>query len=50
MMGTLQKYFSYKCTIHCGLPSVMSLGVKADWELLESKLEKLKEYGEEPKV
>ena len=33
-----------------GLPSVTLLGVKADWELLESKLEKLKEYGEEPTV
>lgn len=48
LMGVTQKYFDYKCCIMCGLPSVTLLGNKADWELILARLEKLKEYGEEP--
>ncbi|KAL8835961.1 MAG: hypothetical protein Q9170_003118 [Blastenia crenularia] len=48
LMGTTQKYFDFKCTLLCGLPSVTLLGNKADWELILARLEKLKEYGKEP--
>ncbi len=48
MMGSMQKYFDYKCQIDCGLPFVTLLGEKADWKLVLEKLEKLKTFGEEP--
>ncbi|KAL8708340.1 MAG: hypothetical protein Q9225_007614, partial [Loekoesia sp. 1 TL-2023] len=48
LMGVTQKYFDFKCRLMCGLPSVTLLGSKADWELILARLEKLKEYGEEP--
>ena len=48
MMGAMQKYFSYKCRMMCGLPSVTLLGVKADWELMLRKLDKLASLGQEP--
>ncbi|MCJ1250375.1 hypothetical protein MMC30_007601 [Trapelia coarctata] len=48
MMGAMQKYFSYRCRIMCGLPSVTLLGEKADWELILARLEKLRTFGEEP--
>lgn len=47
-MGATQEYFTYKCTTRCGLPSVTLLGERADWELILTRLDKLKEYGEEP--
>lgn len=48
MMGAMQEYFSYKCIISCGLPSVTLLGEKADWELILRKLDKLASFGQEP--
>ena len=48
MMGSMQKYFEYKCGILCGLPSVTLLGEKKDWELVLGRLEKLSSWGEEP--
>ncbi|KAL8781581.1 MAG: hypothetical protein Q9213_005931 [Squamulea squamosa] len=48
LMGATQKYFDYKCTIRCGLPSVTLLGEKSDWDVILTRIEKLKEYGEEP--
>ncbi|KAL8672142.1 MAG: hypothetical protein Q9168_003386 [Polycauliona sp. 1 TL-2023] len=48
LMGSCQKYFEYVCRLACGLPSVTLLGEKTDWELLLTRIEKLKEYGEEP--
>ncbi|KAL8999672.1 MAG: hypothetical protein Q9169_001489 [Polycauliona sp. 2 TL-2023] len=48
LMGSCQKYFDFGCCLMCGLPSVTLLGEKADWELLLTRLEKLKDYGEEP--
>ncbi|KAL8706719.1 MAG: hypothetical protein Q9201_000244 [Fulgogasparrea decipioides] len=48
LMGTTKEYFSYTCHCECGLPSVTLLGDKADWELILTKIEKLKEYGREP--
>lgn len=48
MMATFQKYFSYGCTLVCGLPSVTLLGQKSDWEELQARAERLPEFGEEP--
>ncbi|KAL8644588.1 MAG: hypothetical protein Q9210_007179 [Variospora velana] len=48
LMGSTQKYFTFACGIVCGLPSVTLLGNKEDWELILTRLEKLKDYGEEP--
>lgn len=47
MMGTLQKYFTYKCSLLCGLPSVTLLGERSDWEDILMRLEKLPSFGEE---
>ena len=48
MMGTLQKYFSYKVMLICGIPSVTLLGERADWEDILKRLDKLPELGDEP--
>lgn len=48
MMGVLQKYFSYKMCLMCGIPSVTLLGERDDWVLLLSKIDKIPELGEEP--
>jgi hypothetical protein len=47
MMSAMQKYFSYGCSIACGLPSVTLLGTKSDWQKMLSRLERLKTFGEE---
>lgn len=48
LMGVVQKYFDFKCTILCGLPSVTLLGERADWELILTRLDKLQTFGAEP--
>lgn len=50
MMGTLQKYFTYTFSALCGLPSVTLLGTEGDWENILLRLEKMKDYGEEPTI
>ena len=51
MMGLMKKYFEYAASIiTCGFPSVTLLGEKGDWEMLEKKLERLSEFGNEPKA
>ena len=48
LMGVTQKYFDFKFTIMCGLPSVTLLGQKSDWELVYSRLDKFDSFGAEP--
>lgn len=48
MMGSLQKYFTYKFRYRCGIPSVTLLGEKSDWEKICKRLEKLPTFGKEP--
>ncbi|PNP78019.1 hypothetical protein FNYG_08745 [Fusarium nygamai] len=48
LMGALQKYFSYRITMLCGIPSVTLLGEKTDYEDILKRLDKLDEMGEEP--
>lgn len=48
MMGALQKYFSYKMSLLCGIPSVTLLGERGDWARMVTKLDKLRQLGDEP--
>ncbi|KAM0798439.1 hypothetical protein BDR22DRAFT_373388 [Usnea florida] len=48
LMGVTQKYFEFKCTLMCGLPSVTLLGQKSDWQLIYTRLDKLESFGAEP--
>jgi hypothetical protein len=48
MMGSMQKYFSYRMNLRCGIPSVTLLGERADWVELRRRVERLARFGEEP--
>ncbi|KAM0471274.1 hypothetical protein ACHAPX_009456 [Trichoderma viride] len=48
MMGLMQHYFEFSGGITCGLPEVTLLGTRDDWVKLLNKLNRLKEWGEEP--
>ncbi|KAF8313224.1 hypothetical protein DL93DRAFT_2059162 [Clavulina sp. PMI_390] len=48
MMATLQKYFDYKMSFLCGIPSITLLGTSADWAALRAKVDKFAEFGTEP--
>ena len=48
LMGVTQQYFTFKCHILCGLPSVTLLGERTDWELIYDRLDKLETFGAEP--
>jgi hypothetical protein len=48
MMGTLQKYFDYKMSLICGIPSVTILGERKDWEDILTRLDRLSNFGDEP--
>lgn len=48
MMGTFQKYFSYKMILKCGTPTVPFLGDREDWARLVTKLNKIPRLGKEP--
>lgn len=50
MMGLMQHYFEFSGGIVCGLPSVTLMGERADWVKLFSKLDRLAEWGEQPKA
>ncbi|CAG7560625.1 unnamed protein product [Fusarium equiseti] len=47
-MGAMQKYFTYLCTICCGIPSVTLLGEVSDWQTILDKLPMLERLGDEP--
>ena len=48
MMATMQKFFTYRSGVMCGLPSVTLLGQKEDYEKILRKLDKLPTFGYEP--
>jgi hypothetical protein len=48
MMSIMKKYFSYRFHLSCGIPKVTLEGDKEDWEELLRRIEKLKEFGEQP--
>ena len=47
MMGALQKYFSYKMSLKCGIQSVTLLGERDDWVSMVTKLDKIPQLGAE---
>ena len=47
MMTSMKAYFDYKSVLLCGIPKVTLEGTKNDWQQILSRLEKLKEYGED---
>ena len=49
MMSSMQRYFKYKLRLTCGIPSVALLGEKEDYEKILRKLDKLSDFGEEPR-
>ncbi|KAH7138722.1 hypothetical protein B0J11DRAFT_23349 [Dendryphion nanum] len=50
MMGLMQRFFDYSCSVICGLPSVTLLGERSDWEKLLAKLDRMQEFGKEPET
>ena len=47
MMASMKAYFSYGISLTCGIPRVTLEGTKKDWEEIATRLEKLKDYGED---
>lgn len=47
MMSTLQHYFTYKCRLMCGIPSVTLQGEKSDWQNIMARINKLPTFGDE---
>lgn len=47
MMGTLKANYSYQSMALCGIPTVTLEGVRADYEELLRRVDKLQEFGEE---
>lgn len=50
MMGLTKAFFKFEGSIVCGLPSVTLLGTEADWTALLAKLDRLPDFGAEPKA
>lgn len=48
IMGSLQQYIHSVEESHCNLPSVTLHGMKADWEKILERLDKLIEFGPQP--
>ena len=49
-MGSMQKYFTYGCTITCGIPSVTILGQIEDWVKILHRIDKIELLGDEATV
>jgi hypothetical protein len=49
-MGAMQKYFSYGCSVACGLPSVTLLGQIEDWGKILNRIDKIELLGDEATV
>ncbi|KAF8178014.1 hypothetical protein BJ912DRAFT_671168 [Pholiota molesta] len=48
MMATMKTYFEYEMS-KCGIPYVTLEGDKCDWQNIRTRIEKLAEFGEEPR-
>jgi len=46
LMGAMQKYFSYKFELRCGLPGVTMLGTLTDWQNIRQRIDKLLEFNQ----
>ena len=49
MMGLMKAFFKYAGEITCGIPSITLLGTKRDWRRLLKKIDRLDDFGTEPK-
>lgn len=49
LIGAMQNYFSFKYRTLCGISSITLLGEVADWSDILSRLDKLDEFGSEPR-
>lgn len=49
MMGSMQKYFNYRFSLTCGIPSVTLLGQREDWVKIRGRLDKIDSWGKEAK-
>ncbi|ORY42294.1 hypothetical protein BCR33DRAFT_718462 [Rhizoclosmatium globosum] len=47
LMTAMQKYFTYKMSLMCGIPNMTILGTVQDWEDIQQRVKKLEEYGPE---
>lgn len=47
-MGSMQKYFTYKCLLMCGIPKVILEGDLEDWQKLKGKVDYLKGFKDTP--
>ncbi|KAH3760612.1 CDP-alcohol phosphatidyltransferase [Pelomyxa schiedti] len=45
LMSAMQKYFSYRMCLECGIPKVTLLGTPEDWIALKQRAQKLSTYG-----
>jgi hypothetical protein len=45
LMASMKKYFSYQCSLGCGIPQVTLEGTVADWEDIRARVDKLKAFG-----
>lgn len=44
MMGALQNFFGWKCSLECGIPFITLMGNKEDWIGVRNKINRLLEY------
>ncbi|KAI6082293.1 hypothetical protein F4821DRAFT_247536 [Hypoxylon rubiginosum] len=47
-MGSMQKYFTYRMRLTCGIPSVTLLGEREDWLKIRDRVDKIPQWGLEP--
>lgn len=49
MMGLMKAFFEFEGGIVCGIPSITLLGTKQDWQRLLKKIDRIEEFGVQPK-
>jgi hypothetical protein len=49
IMSTLKKYFNYSLAGGCGIPFITLEGTQADWQSILDRIQKIPEFGAEPK-
>jgi hypothetical protein len=46
LMATMKEYFDYKMYLMCGIPEITLLGTPEDWDLIHSRVKKLRSFAE----
>lgn len=49
LMATMKEYFDYKMSLLCGIPEISLLGTPEDWDLIHSRVKKLRSFAEHNK-